>query len=146
MAPRSTGGRTVASNAAPQGAKVLVGRWAYTIAVNPLRQFDQFEVNDTFDSATQIRGGATLEANIMDPSDDDFYAVFERLTRLRLQPASSTLALIVSLFTESERNGYLTTETAAPGTPIELTLPAGVRFIKVESISPGGGPYTLAIQ
>jgi hypothetical protein len=144
VAPRSSGGRTVASGAPQQGASAAGGSWAYRIAVNALRQFDQFEPNDSFDSATPILAGATLEANIMDPDDDDFYRVAEPLARLRLQPQSNTLALIVSLYSANFTSSYLRTHTERPGTPIELTMLAGVTRIKVESES--GGTYTLAIE
>ena len=48
---------------------------AYTLLVNPLKLYDSFEPNDDFTQAKKISVGRTIEANIMDQNDTDYYLV-----------------------------------------------------------------------
>jgi hypothetical protein len=48
---------------------------SYTLSVKPLHAYDSFEPNDDILSAKPIALGKTIEANIMDTSDTDFYQV-----------------------------------------------------------------------
>ena len=47
----------------------------YTLLVKPLKQYDSFEPNDDFTQAKTISVSRTIEANIMDADDRDFYVV-----------------------------------------------------------------------
>ncbi len=45
----------------------------YTLSLTPQKAYDQFEPNDDAFTATAIKFGQSVEANIMDGSDADFY-------------------------------------------------------------------------
>jgi len=47
----------------------------YGLLVKPLKLYDKFEPNDDFTQAKPISFGDTIEANIMDANDTDFYLV-----------------------------------------------------------------------
>ncbi len=47
---------------------------AYTVTVKSLKSFDRFEPNDEIYSARKITVGASIDANIMDGDDTDFYS------------------------------------------------------------------------
>ncbi len=48
---------------------------SYTLLVKPLKLYDKFEPNDDFTQAKSISLGTTIDANIMDGNDTDFYLV-----------------------------------------------------------------------
>jgi len=51
----------------------LAPRGAYRLSVKPLKAYDAYEPNDDIRNPALIRLGKTMEANIMDPGDTDFY-------------------------------------------------------------------------
>src|SRR5882724_556467 len=66
----------------------------YTLKVTPLKTFDAYEPNDEIYNARPIEIGKTIDANIMDKSDTDYYS-FETPTagkvKVRVHNHSATL-------------------------------------------------------
>jgi hypothetical protein len=79
---RDTGGAVLEKDFSPAPDTVYYVQVApynnsgsYTLSVKPLHAYDRFEPNDDILSAKPIALGKAIEANIMDPTDADFYQV-----------------------------------------------------------------------
>jgi hypothetical protein len=125
---------------------------AYTVIVSALHAYDVYEPNDTILTATRIALGQTINANIMDGADDDFYSFV------------SPVAASVSIEVVSRSNDlYLGLETFAPdlhsiGFAPDPKSPAGsihaamqleanqLYYVQVFSKNNTTGPYTLVVK
>jgi tetratricopeptide (TPR) repeat protein len=124
----------------------------YTLLVKPLRRFDSYEPNDTILQASPIALGKTIDANIMDGNDVDYYQVKSSSGTLsvHLKNNSGTLEPQMTIFdsTKNEIDGanqYRDT----PGA--ELDTMAKVKanetcYVKVWNRGGTAGPYSLTVK
>src|SRR5262249_6488596 len=98
------------------GARNTTGRWRAT--VRPLKAFDALEPNDDIFSARKVDFGQTLDANIMDYEDSDFYS-FESprsgTVTIELKNESATLIPAITTFTSDRRNSGFGPDVQTPG-------------------------------
>jgi hypothetical protein len=124
----------------------------YTVVVDALRAYDVYEPNDTIAVATRITLGQTIDANIMDADDTDFYS-FVSPTAATLNIDISTLApgLVLGLatFAPDFHNIDFAPDTKGPGAPLHHTLQVEANqmyYVQVFSKNGSSGPYQLVLK
>jgi hypothetical protein len=124
----------------------------YSVVVNALRAYDANEPNDTILTATRIALGQTMNGNIMDSDDTDFYAVISPVAEslsIDLTSHNSTLILGVATFAPDFHNIDFSPEPKGPGSPIHHTLkiePNQLYYVQVFSKNDSTGPYSLVLK
>ena len=124
---------------------------AYTLTVRPLRAFDAYEPNDDILSARRISIGETIQANIMDAHDTDYYsfaATFSGTVSIEIASRSTTLVPALTTFTPDKRKSASAPEVHAPGARLHLTMEVQadqVYYLLVWSQGSSFGAYSLTI-
>jgi hypothetical protein len=125
---------------------------AYSLTVSPMKAFDAFEPNDDILSATKIGLDQTVEANIMDGEDTDYFSFrgSERGTvTIAIHNRSKTLIPALSTFTpEMTRSGF-GPKLTAPGSDLRFSMKVEsgkIYYIQVWSQSKTAGDYSLTIK
>ena len=124
------------------------GTGKYTLSLIPQKAYDQYEPNEDAFTATPIRLGQTIEANIMDTKDVDWYrlsGVQGKTVTVHLENLSDALQPQIQI-----RNGDKSVlqdwnGANAPGANLEITFPAESgkdHFVIVGSYS-NAGKYKL---
>jgi hypothetical protein len=124
---------------------------AYTLTVSPLRAFDLYEPNDDILSATRFTLGQTIEANIMDADDTDFFSFLSRVSgpvTIDVVSKNSTLVPGLSTFAPDLRHiGF--GPDAKPGGSLHHTMNVEANqtyYIQVWAKGNTAGPYQLTIK
>jgi tetratricopeptide (TPR) repeat protein len=124
---------------------------AYTLSVNSLRAFDVYEPNDDILSATRFALGQTIDANIMDANDTDFFSFLSPVAAavtIDIASHSDTLVLGLSTFAPDLRHiGF--GPDVKPGGALHhvMNLEANQPYyIQVWAKGDTTGPYTLTIK
>jgi hypothetical protein len=121
----------------------------YSLTVTPRKAFDRFEPNEDVTKAREISMGRGVEANIMDPGDEDYYQfkVSAGPVRASVTNRSATLGLEVYLYDHNRSQvsvGYDGTLGAHVSTESTAAL-AGVWYVRVSHNSGTSGEYTLTV-
>jgi len=125
---------------------------AYSLTVSPMKAFDAFEPNDDILSATKIGLGQTVEANIMDGEDTDYYS-FRGSARgvvdIEIQNRSQTLIPAITTFTPEMTNNGFGPKLTARGSNLRFSMKVEsgkTYYIQVWGQSKTAGGYSLTIK
>ena len=125
----------------------------YTLSVVPQKAYDQYEPNDDAFTATRLKVGEPIEANIMDGKDVDFYqfsGVKEKSLTVQLENLSSRLRPNIRVLNADMSIARDWTEANADGADLKFSMqaePGQEYFIEVGAY--GGyskGPYKLTVR
>jgi hypothetical protein len=125
---------------------------AYTLTVNALHAYDVYEPNDTILTATRIALGQTIDANIMDRDDNDFYSFLSPVAAsvsIDVVSHSNTLLPGLQTFAPDLHSTGFAPDPKAPGDSIHygMQLEANqLYYVQVFSKSDSTGPYTLVVK
>jgi len=123
----------------------------YTLQIKPLKLYDRFEPNDNFVQAKTISSGTTIDANIMDGQDTDFYLVRSATTgqiTARVENGGTTMRPSVSIF-DSNRSAITANYTHEPLAHFDVPFPAqaGVSYyVQVSGMDGTSGAYKLTVK
>lgn len=126
---------------------------SYTLSLLPQKAYDQYEPNDSAFTATPLKVGQTIEANIMDGVDVDFYRVSGvkgKSLRIRLENLSTALQPSIRVLKSDKSIAQDWNAGNAPGADLTLSVetePGQDYFVEVGSYSGGSaGPYKLTVR
>ena len=125
---------------------------AYAISVSALHAYDVYEPNDTILTATRIVPGQSIEANIMDADDTDFYSFASPTAgtvNIDLVPHSDTLLIGLGMFAPDLHNLGFAPDPKSPGDAIhqQMQVEANQRYyVQVFSKNDTTGPYSLVVR
>jgi tetratricopeptide (TPR) repeat protein len=125
---------------------------AYTVSVRPLKAFDEYEPNDDILHATQIAPDRTVEANIMDMHDTDFYSFTAPRTgtvSIDVQNLSSTLIPALSTFSPDMRFSGFGPDVRASGASLHHTMKVEqgrTYYLQVWPQGISSGEYSLTVE
>jgi tetratricopeptide (TPR) repeat protein len=153
-------GATLIENlsAAPKSVLVLhlwgfmQSQGKYRLTVRPLQAFDRYEPNDNIISATRVPLRETLEANIMDAADKDYYSFVAPArgnVTVKVHRVSNTLMPTVTAYSPDRHPLNSSPAIAASGADLSRSLevkPKEVYFIEIESQNGTAGSYTINIE
>jgi len=127
---------------------------AYSLLVTPLKRYDTYEPNDDFSQARQISLGNTVEANIMDPADKDFYflktgTIAGKLTAT-IENGSTTLHPAITVF-DGNRHQLTSWECTSDEALMRLECPFSAEagstyYLQVWPRSNTAGAYKLIVK
>lgn len=123
----------------------------YNLSVKSQKAYDKYEPNDDALSATPLKTGQTITANIIDGNDGDWYKVTgstgERIAVL-LENQSTTLAPTVTVYDKNKSN-LIEKNDWTPGANLEFdfdTRPGKEYYIQIWSRSSTSGKYNLIVN
>ena len=125
---------------------------AYRLNVKPLKAFDAYEPNDDILSARRILIGQTIEANIMDAQDTDYYSFLSPRTgfvSINIRNRSTTLIPALTTFTPDMRNSGFGQDVRALGAGLHHSMEVQeglVYFLQVWSQGNSTGAYDLTVE
>ncbi|HEX3745224.1 MAG TPA: hypothetical protein VHW09_14875 [Bryobacteraceae bacterium] len=125
---------------------------AYALAVSGLHAYDVYEPNDTILTATRIVPGQTVDANIMDGDDTDFYSFTSAtagMLTVDIVPRSDSLEMGLGSFAPDLHNLGFAPDPKSPGDAIhhQMQVEANqVYYIQVFSKNDTIGPYSLSVK
>jgi hypothetical protein len=129
------------------GTRGSVG--AYALKVTATRSFDRFEPNDEIGAARPIVVGQTIDANIMDSKDTDFYSfVADRTGKMVVTLRSQSKSLVPAFTTfgpNKQPIEYAAEESEKVTRSIDV-LEHEVYYLEVWGQAKSSGPYTLSVQ
>jgi hypothetical protein len=125
---------------------------AYSLAVTPMHRYDRYEPNDDIASAKEISTGKTVDAEIMDPGDLDFFQFKSpgnagNMT-VSLKNRSTTLAPEIHVY-DSQKSELFSDSRDTAGAEFVHSFPAqanAVYFIRVSQRYNTAGAYSLTVQ
>ncbi len=125
---------------------------SYTLLVRPLRRYDTFEPNDDFPEAKSISPGSTIEANIMDANDADFYQVKAGGTgqlTARIDNGTSLYPYVAvydgNRHKIAETNQYLREALAQLDSPFSAQS-GSTYYVQVSGLAGTSGAYKLTVK
>lgn len=124
----------------------------YSLTIKPLHRFDSFEPNDDIPSAKPIPLGKTIDANIMDQADLDYYQVRSgsapSLT-ISLKNNSTTLQPDIVAF-DSQKAQVLHDYSNTAGADLEHkfdTQPNTIYYVRIAAFAGStSGAYSLTVK
>jgi len=124
----------------------------YTVRVSPMHSFDAYEPNDNIFAAARIEPETTIDANIMDVEDTDFYS-FESpragTVTIELENRSPTLIPALTTFGPDMRNSGFGPDVHQPGASLHHTMAVEAHrtyFLQVWAQARTSGSYSLTIH
>jgi hypothetical protein len=123
----------------------------YVVKVRPAHASDAFEPNDDIFSASKITVGQTIDANIMDTDDTDYFTFVSPRTgtvQIDLQNHSATLIPAITTFSSDRRNtGFGPDVRAGAGLHHVIPVAEGqTYYFQIFSQANTFGAYSLTIQ
>lgn len=124
----------------------------YLIKVSALKSYDQFEPNDNILSPTAIDIGLSVEANIMDGGDSDYYSFMANqagVARVNIENKSTSLRPHIDIFNQQKAHIFKNSNTTAGGDiNTQITLEAGQKyFLRVMDFHQSShGKYMLVLE
>jgi hypothetical protein len=124
----------------------------YRLSIRPLRAFDRYEPNDDILNPTPLTVGQTIEANIMDAADTDFYSFVapeNGSARVEIRNRSTTLIPALAAFSTDRRAAGSGPDVHVPGADLSYTFavkPGRLYYIQVRSEGSSAGAYSLAVR
>jgi hypothetical protein len=125
---------------------------AYSLTVVPLKAFDAYEPNDEITRATPLTLDRTIDANIMDGEDTDFYSFAVpagREAAIEIRNRSTTLIPGVTTFSTDLRNTGFGPDVRTAGADLHHTLkgePGATVYIQVWGQGKTAGTYSLTVK
>jgi len=125
---------------------------AYTLTVNGLHAYDIYEPNDTILSATRIALGQSVDANVMDGDDTDFYSFIGPASgsvNVDVVPRDGSLLVGLGMFAPDLRNIGFAPDPKAPGDAIHQRMQVEANqtyYVQVFSKNDTTGAYSLAVK
>jgi hypothetical protein len=123
----------------------------YSLTVKPQRRSDRFEPNDDILAAKAIALNKTIDANIMDPSDTDYYQIRPgsagSLT-VSLKNTSTTLQPGITLY-DQQKNQIAYDSRGTSGADLDLAFNAAannIYYIQVWQRDSTSGAYSLTVK
>ena len=123
----------------------------YVLLIKPLKRVDRFEPNDDFLQAKSISVGGTIEANIMDNQDQDFYLVKAsgagQLTA-RFENSGTTLRPSIQVY-DGNRKAIIGNYSHEPLAQLDCPFPAqggASYYIQITGVDNTSGPYKLTVK
>lgn len=125
---------------------------AYSLTVTPQHKYDQFEPNDDIASAKSIPLGKTIEANIMDPGDTDFFQVKSGASAgnltVSLKNLSTTLSPAINVY-DGQKNMMFSDGRDSAGAEFDhpfAAQPNTTYFVQVFCRYGSSGAYSLTVK
>ena len=124
----------------------------YTLTVSALKAYDVYEPNDAILAAARIALGQTVDANIMDADDTDFFSFLSPVAasvNIDVASHNSTLVLGLGTFAPDLRSLGFAPDPEGPGSSIHQVMqlePNQVYFVQVFSRNDTTGPYSLVVK
>jgi hypothetical protein len=124
----------------------------YRVTVRPLHAYDSFEPNDDFAVATTLPPGRTVEANILDGRDSDYYSFVSTRTgkmRVELANTSPTLVPAISIYSGDHRFTASAPEVRSAGASLDYAIAVEdgkAYYVQVASRNGTGGGYRLTLK
>jgi len=124
----------------------------YSIAIQPTKSYDSYEPNDDIYSARTITVGQTIEANIMDGQDTDYYTFASPRTgtvSVDIRNRSTTLIPALTTFNPDLRNSGFGPDVRTPGASLHHTMQVEegrTYYIQIWSQANSFGEYILTIE
>jgi hypothetical protein len=125
---------------------------AYTLLVQPLKAFDNYEPNDDIYHAARITPGTAIMAGIMDADDTDYYSFVSPRTgtvSILITNRSTTLIPALSTFDPDMRSSGFGPDVRKPGLHLRHTMEVQANqtyFIQVWSQANTSGDYSLLVE
>jgi hypothetical protein len=143
----------------PPGATVYVQIWGlsgstgrYDVVVTAMKAFDKYEPNDDIAHAAPIPTGQTLDANIMDARDTDYYvfvAPRDGTVTVEIRNGSRTLTPALSVFGPDQRFLSFGPNPQEPGASLKYSFPVhggGRYYLQVWAQGKSKGAYKLTVR
>ncbi|PWU07725.1 MAG: hypothetical protein C5B51_09270 [Terriglobia bacterium] len=124
----------------------------YRTVVRALKAFDAYEPNDDLPGSRPLTIGQSIEANIMDAADTDFYsfaAPESGIARVEIRNRSTTLIPALTTYSPDHHTSGFGPEVKTAGSNLIHTFqvkPKQTYYIQVWSRSNTAGAYSLTIQ
>jgi hypothetical protein len=123
----------------------------YSLTVTPLRRFDRYEPNDNIRSPKAIGFGKTIEANIMDSVDTDYFEVKAGRTTVtvNLKNTSNTLVPGMAIFDAKKNELPGSPYPNTPGADVDHTFTAqegGTYYVQIYPRHSTSGSYSLLVR
>jgi tetratricopeptide (TPR) repeat protein len=124
----------------------------YRLTVRALRAFDRYEPNDDIQHPYRLALAQTIDANIMDAADTDFYSFVapdSGTVKIEIHNHSTTLIPALTTFTADQHTTGIGPDLQAPGADLLHTIavkPRQIYFVQVWSRANSAGAYSLTIQ
>jgi hypothetical protein len=124
----------------------------YTVNVRPLKAFDAYEPNDDILNPRPFTVGQSIEANIMDGTDTDFFsftAPDSGQVRVEIKNRSATLIPALTVFSPDRRTSGFGPDIRMPGANLRHNFtvkPKQTYFIQIWSQANTSGAYSLTIE
>jgi hypothetical protein len=125
------------------------GGGAYILTVEPTHSFDAFEPNDTILTAREISTGATIEANIMDDHDTDFYRFRARGSKTSIVVENRSQTLGIELAVTDADKAPVGGQSGAIAANVRFEFgskPGAIYHLQISPHYSPGGKYALTIQ
>ena len=126
---------------------------AYALSLKPQKAYDKYEPNDDPFTATPLKLGETIEANIMDGTDHDCYrlsGVNEKSLTIDLQNLSPSLKPSIRVLKSDKSTAQGWNSPNNPGADLKFSTPSEPGqdyFVEVASdYGHSAGPYRLKVQ
>ncbi|PYS83505.1 MAG: hypothetical protein DMF70_06540 [Acidobacteria bacterium] len=122
----------------------------YILSVSPQKAYDQYEPNDDAFTATAIKFGQSVEANIMDGNDPDFYrlsGVGGNTVNVRLENQSNTLRPMIRILNADKSVAREWVTTNAEGAELAFSFsvtPGQDYFVELGGQYGSMGKYRLS--
>lgn len=132
------------------GAQKSAGK--YKVSIRPMKSFDALEPNDDIFNARRIEIGATVQANIMDSEDSDFYSFQgprDGTVTIELQNESNTLIPALTTFNSERRNTGFGPDVRKPGAGLTHTMEVRdfqTYYVQIWPQAVSSGKYQLTIR
>lgn len=130
----------------------LSGKGKYQLSIIPRKAFDSFEPNDDILEAKEIGIGSSIEADLLDQQDSDYYWILGNGNTISLNLENQTTVLSPRLSVHKEDKSFLWENagygfdlTAGQNVSYDLQTEAGKKhYIVVNSLG-GRGSYKLSL-
>jgi hypothetical protein len=126
---------------------------AYALSLKPQKAYDEYEPNDDPFTATPLKLGETIEANIMDGTDVDSYklsGIKEKSITISLRNLSSSLKPSIRVLKSDKSIAQGWNSPNTQGADISFSIasePGEEYFVQVTSdYGQSTGPYSLKVQ
>jgi hypothetical protein len=153
------GASLVKTMSAPPNATQFLQVWghrgsegAYALSVKALRAFDAFEPNDDIFSSRRISVGVSVDGNIMDDRDTDYFefvAPRSGAVSIDIENLSSTLIPALSLFSPDRSSAGFGPDARTPGKGLKhrMEVEEGrTHFLQIWSQANSKGAYRLTVR
>jgi hypothetical protein len=123
----------------------------YKLSVKTQKAYDEYEPNDDAFSATPIKIGQTIEANIMDSADVDWYKVTGIIGKkiiVRFENQSTTLQPDINVY-DSNKSGLFDRYNYTSGADLDFDFvaePGKDYYFRVSGASGTSGKYKLIVN